>query len=101
LLENAGKWAKSAVVVSVRALGEESNGAGVFEISVEDDGPGIPAEKAREAMRRGRRLDETKPGTGLGLAIVADLVNEYGGTMALERSAMGGLKAAIRLRGLT
>jgi signal transduction histidine kinase len=100
LLENAGKWAKSAVVVSVRALAEEADGAGVFEISVEDDGPGIPPEKAREAMRRGRRLDETKPGTGLGLAIVADLVNEYGGTMTLERSAMGGLKAAIRLRGL-
>jgi len=101
LLENAGKWAKSAVVVSVGVLGEENKEAGMFEISVEDDGPGIPAEKAREAVRRGRRLDETKPGTGLGLAIVADLVNEYGGIMALERSAMGGLKAAVRLRRLT
>lgn len=98
LLENAMKWAEGAAEVSVVPLAGNADGAGLFEMAVEDDGPGIPAEKAREAMRRGRRLDETKPGTGLGLAIVADLVNEYGGTLALERSAMGGLKAAIRLR---
>ena len=68
------------------------------EILIEDDGPGIPEDKAREALQRGKRLDETKPGTGLGLAIVADLIKEYGGTLALERSALGGLKAIVRLR---
>ncbi|TPK93226.1 histidine kinase [Mesorhizobium sp. B2-4-12] len=98
LLENAMKWAKSAVVVSVVPL--VSKDESLFEISIEDDGPGIPEDKAREALKRGRRLDETKPGTGLGLAIVADLVNEYGGILALERSGMGGLKAAVRLRSL-
>jgi len=99
LLENAMKWAKSAVRVSlVGAPGDSEEG--LFEISIEDDGPGIPEEKAREALKRGRRLDETKPGTGLGLAIVADLVNEYGGTLALERSGLGGLKAVVRLRSL-
>jgi signal transduction histidine kinase len=98
LLENAMKWAKSAASVCVTPLAGATDGPGLFEIAIEDDGPGIPAEKAREAMQRGRRLDETKPGTGLGLAIVADLVNEYGGSLALERSAMGGLKAAVHLR---
>jgi signal transduction histidine kinase len=98
LLENAMKWAKSAAAVSVSSLEGNNDGSGSFEIAIEDDGPGIPAEKAREAMQRGRRLDETKPGSGLGLAIVADLVNEYGGSLVLERSAMGGLKAAVRLR---
>ncbi len=99
LLENAMKWARSAVRVSlVGAPGDSEEG--LFEISIEDDGPGIPEEKAREALKRGRRLDETKPGTGLGLAIVADLVNEYGGTLALERSGLGGLKAVVRLRSL-
>jgi signal transduction histidine kinase len=92
------KWAKSAAAVSVSSLEGNNDGSGSFEIAIEDDGPGIPAEKAREAMQRGRRLDETKPGSGLGLAIVADLVNEYGGSLVLERSAMGGLKAAVRLR---
>ncbi|WP_352891120.1 ATP-binding protein [Mesorhizobium sp. M0848] len=100
LLENAMKWAKSAVQVSVVPLTGKDDPAGLFEISIEDDGPGIPEDKAREALKRGRRLDETKPGTGLGLAIVADLVNEYGGVLALERSGMGGLKAVVRLRSL-
>jgi signal transduction histidine kinase len=97
LLENAMKWARSAVSVWVAPLpGKE----GLFEIGIEDDGPGIPGDKAREALKRGKRLDETKPGSGLGLAIVADLVNEYGGVLALERSDMGGLKAVVRLRSL-
>ncbi|WP_352559373.1 ATP-binding protein [Mesorhizobium caraganae] len=96
LLDNAMKWAKSNVAVSVTPAGA----AGLFEIAIEDDGPGIPEDKARDALKRGRRLDETKPGTGLGLAIVADLVNEYGGALALDRSAMGGLKAVVRLRSL-
>lgn len=96
LLDNAMKWAKSTVVVSVTPAAA----AGLFEIAIEDDGPGIPEDKARDALKRGRRLDETKPGTGLGLAIVADLVNEYGGALALDRSAMGGLKAVVHLRSL-
>ncbi|MER9743051.1 ATP-binding protein [Mesorhizobium sp. M0187] len=95
LLDNAMKWAMSTVAVSVTPAA-----AGLFELSIEDDGPGIPEDKARDVLKRGRRLDETKPGTGLGLAIVADLVNEYGGALALERSAMGGLKAVVRLRSL-
>ncbi|WP_352657450.1 ATP-binding protein [Mesorhizobium sp. M0317] len=95
LLDNAMKWAKSTVAVSVTPAA-----AGLFELSIEDDGPGIPEDKARDVLKRGRRLDETKPGTGLGLAIIADLVNEYGGALALERSTMGGLKAVVRLRSL-
>jgi signal transduction histidine kinase len=90
------KWARSAVAISAEPL--EDGAASMFAISIEDDGPGIPEEEAREALKRGRRLDETKPGTGLGLAIVADLVNEYGGRLLLERSAMGGLKAVVQLR---
>lgn len=100
LLDNAMKWSKRAVAVSVSPVSGKEGGVNLFEISIEDDGPGIPEDKAREALKRGRRLDETKPGTGLGLAIVADLVNEYGGVLALERSSMGGLKAVVRLRSL-
>ena len=68
--------------------------AGMFALTIEDDGPGIPEDKAREALKRGKRLDETKPGSGLGLAIVSDLVNEYSGKLALERSSLGGLRAS-------
>jgi signal transduction histidine kinase len=96
LVENAVKWAKSTVSLSVAAAGE--GGEPMFALLVEDDGPGIPADKAREALKRGSRLDESKPGTGLGLAIVADLVKEYGGRLALERSTLGGLKAVVELK---
>jgi signal transduction histidine kinase len=94
LLENAMKWARGKVAVSVEAETE----AKLFTLTIEDDGPGIPEDKAREVLKRGRRLDETKPGSGLGLAIVSDLVREYGGMLALERSQLGGLAAVVKLR---
>lgn len=97
LLENAMKWARSRVVLSI-VDGPPDAQYRLFQLTVEDDGPGIPGEKRREALMRGRRLDETKPGTGLGLAIVADLVKEYGGSLRLEESRLGGLTAAVTMR---
>ena len=98
LLDNALKWSRREVAVAARELPRRGGGPGMFEIAVDDDGPGIPEERAREALKRGRRLDETKPGTGLGLSIVAELVQEYGGRLLLERSDLGGLKAVVQLR---
>ena len=96
LLENAAKWAKGRIRVSAVPTGHAGDLA--FRLAIEDDGPGIPEDKAREALKRGRRLDETKPGTGLGLAIVADLVAEYGGRLGLDRSELGGLRAVVELK---
>ncbi len=93
LLENAMKWGRNSVTLRVSPAPERS-----FVLVVEDDGPGIPEEKAREALMRGRRLDETKPGTGLGLAIVADMVKEYGGRLELSRASLGGLKVSVTLK---
>ncbi len=98
LLENAMKWARSRVAVSAQDLSAAGEKQRLFSITIEDDGPGIPDDKAREVLKRGKKLDETKPGTGLGLAIVAELVNEYGGRLMLERSELGGLKAIVELR---
>jgi signal transduction histidine kinase len=98
LLDNAMKWAKSKVAVSVRPEPGADPASRMFAMIIEDDGPGIPEDQAREALKRGKRLDETKPGSGLGLAIVSDLVNEYSGKLALERSSLGGLRAIVRLR---
>ena len=98
LLENAMKWAGGQVRVELAALPSEDGTHGRFSLTVEDNGPGIPEDRAREALARGKRLDESKPGTGLGLAIVAELVNEYGGRISFERSGLGGLKAVVELR---
>ena len=91
LMDNACLWARTQVHVGVVKTG------GQLEISVEDDGPGIAPERRQAALARGVRLDETTPGSGLGLAIVADLAGLYGGRLALEESACGGLKARISL----
>ena len=66
-------------------------------IRVDDDGPGLTAEQLAEPIKRGRRLDETKPGSGLGHSIVADLAYCYNGRFELDRSTAGGLSARLTL----
>jgi signal transduction histidine kinase len=68
-----------------------------FEILIEDDGPGLAPDKIDAALKRGNRVDETKPGTGLGLAIVQDTVREYGGSLFLGKSNLGGLQVRVVL----
>jgi signal transduction histidine kinase len=98
LLENAVKWARRRV--SLTLLKSRGSGhSGAIMLVIEDDGPGIPPEQADEALKRGKRLDETKPGSGLGLSIVSDLVDEYGGSLELGRAELGGLKAVVGLPG--
>jgi signal transduction histidine kinase len=46
-------------------------------------------------MKRGRRLDESKPGTGLGLSIVGEIASEYKGGFTLARAEGGGLSARL------
>jgi signal transduction histidine kinase len=91
LAENAATWAAGTVRIEGRRDGD------AMALRVEDDGPGVPEEQIDTVLARGGRLDETRPGTGLGLAIVGDLVEAYGGSLALRRSALGGLLAEVRL----
>jgi signal transduction histidine kinase len=91
LLDNACKWARTRVVVAASVDGTMTT------VTVDDDGPGI-AEGMRDAvLRRGVRADEAAPGSGLGLAIVRDLVELYGGTIALGVSPLFGLRASLRV----
>jgi signal transduction histidine kinase len=97
LVDNACKWASTEVAIDVEAdLGGGVDG-GRLRLVVDDDGPGMPADRRAAAIRRGQRLDESKPGTGLGLSIVSDLVGLYGGRFALAASPQGGLRAEILL----
>ena len=66
-------------------------------VTVDDDGPGLPADKRAEALKRGRRLDETKPGSGLGLSIVTETASMYSGTVTLDDAPLGGLRVILRL----
>jgi two-component system osmolarity sensor histidine kinase EnvZ len=73
----------------------------MVEIAVEDNGNGIPAGRREEAFRPFHRLDEGRNlqagGSGLGLAIARDIARAHGGDIVLDDSALGGLKAVVRL----
>jgi two-component system osmolarity sensor histidine kinase EnvZ len=84
-------------------LGARALPSGGLEITVEDDGPGIPDDMHEEAFRPFSRLDasrnQNRKGVGLGLAIARDVARSHGGDITLDRSGMGGLRAVIRLPG--
>ena len=92
ILENACKWARTSV-----AARAEPHTPHRLAIVVEDDGPGLPAERRAEVLKRGARLDESAPGSGLGLSIVDELARAYGGQIILADSELGGLKVTIIL----
>ena len=100
LMDNACKWATSSVNVAV-ASSTDSSGfprhPHRLQITVEDDGPGLTPQQRTDAVKRGRRLDESRPGSGLGLSIVQDLVELYGGTFDLSEAELGGLRASLDL----
>ena len=100
LVENAAKFARGAVVVRLRPAPESNADRPMVRIDIDDDGPGLDEAGMAEAVKRGRRLDESKPGTGLGLSIVGEIASEYKGAFALARSGSGGLSARLTLPAL-
>ncbi len=106
---NAFKRAISNLVMNAAVHGERvevaarAGPSGGVEIMVDDNGPGIPAERYEEAFRPFSRLDEARnqneKGVGLGLAIARDMARGHGGDVTLDRSPLGGLRAVVRLPG--
>ncbi|MGH8431964.1 MAG: sensor histidine kinase, partial [Solimonas sp.] len=94
LIDNACKYGTSQVIVRLAPC---ADGGGLFEIVVEDDGPGFSEADLARAMARGSRLDEAAPGQGLGLSILKETVDLYAGALLFERSELGGLRARLRL----
>ena len=66
-------------------------------IEVDDDGPGLPPEQRAVALKRGQRLDESKPGSGLGLNIVTETTAMYNGKIELDAATLGGLRVKLTL----
>ena len=94
LIDNAIRYAGH---VSLRAGRRDD----AIEITIDDDGPGIPPEQREEVFKPFFRLDSSRnPGTGgvgLGLTIARDVIRGHGGDIALSESPNGGLRARIRL----
>ncbi|WP_323783704.1 ATP-binding protein [Thalassovita sp.] len=94
LIDNAVRYGTRAEVSIL--LTEKS-----LRIRIEDDGPGIPADRRGDAVKPFTRLDSARnqnraSGVGLGLAIAADIARAHGGSLRLDKSEkLGGLRADI------
>jgi two-component system sensor histidine kinase PhoQ len=95
LLDNACKWCAGRVSITAQPSASAGGRTGGMRLTVDDDGPGIPEEAAEALLERGTRLDEATPGHGIGLAIVRDIAASYGGTLTIDRSALGGAKITV------
>ena len=95
IIENAARYAKTTIRITEHDSPEQ------IEVIIEDDGPGIPDNKKRDAMRPFVRLDESRSektgGTGLGLSIAQTAIENHGGQIFLEDSDLGGLRVRVIL----
>ena len=95
LLENAERYAREKVEVSLSANGQNAI------LTVDDDGPGIPQERRADVLRRFVRIDESRErgtgGTGLGLAIVKEIVDLHDGELQILDAPSGGARIRVLL----
>jgi two-component system osmolarity sensor histidine kinase EnvZ len=72
-----------------------------LNVTVDDDGPGIPPHLREDVFKPFLRLDDARNqdqgGTGLGLAIARDIARSHGGDITLGESPLGGLRATVRV----
>ncbi len=98
LLENAFKWARARVLLTIQAGASAPGRRPGLSIAVEDDGPGIAAEEIAHVLQRGVRGDERVQGHGIGLAIVQDVVRSYRGELDVGGSQeLGGARFEVTL----
>jgi len=93
--ENAARHSSERVDITLVERGSE------VVVTVDDDGPGIPAAEREKVLRRFVRLDEARSrdegGSGLGLSIVDEVVRAHGGSVSIEQSPLGGARIRITL----
>ncbi|TAN70335.1 MAG: sensor histidine kinase [Methylobacter sp.] len=98
LIDNACKWCRSTVKVSVSVNERKGRRNFAVLLQIEDDGPGIPADKLLEILKRGVRADENIHGHGIGMAVVYELVGLLDGLLEGKKSeTLGGMKWCVYL----
>ncbi|MBU8872788.1 two-component sensor histidine kinase [Reyranella sp. MMS21-HV4-11] len=94
IVSNALRHANHVKVEAVR-------GRTSMEVTVDDNGPGIPPERYEDVFRPFYRLDESRNadtgGVGLGLSIARDVARSHGGDVTLAASPFGGLRVIVRI----
>lgn len=95
LLDNAYKWCAGIVRVTAQPVSQALHHRTGLVLEIEDDGPGVPADKLRAVLARGVRADESVPGQGIGLAVAQDIARAYQGTLDIGGSPLGGARLSI------
>lgn len=99
LVDNAIKYGAREGNVEIAAV--EKEGDGMIQVSVSDDGPGVPQDATDRVFERFYRVDKARSreqgGTGLGLAIVKHIVQAHGGEVWLESKAGEGSRFLFTL----
>ncbi len=94
LVSNAARYAPSIAITGHRDHR-------YLTVTIDDDGPGIPADLREEVFKPFLRLDDARNqdegGTGLGLAIARDIARSHGGDIMLGDSPLGGLRATVKV----
>ncbi|MBP6766395.1 MAG: two-component sensor histidine kinase [Reyranella sp.] len=94
IVSNAQRYASEIRIEAVR-------GRTAVEITVDDNGPGIPPENYEDVFRPFFRLDQSRNaatgGVGLGLSIARDVARSHGGEVTLAASPLGGLRVVVRI----
>jgi len=97
LLDNAARHANTQVAVGLITDDEDSS----VELTVDDDGPGIPPDDRERVFDRFTRLDDGRArdagGLGLGLAMVKAITEYHGGTVTIDDAPLGGARLVVRL----
>jgi two-component system sensor histidine kinase PhoQ len=98
LMDNACKWCRRSVKISITLNGRKARRNYAVLLQIEDDGPGIPAEKLAGILKRGVRADENIHGHGIGMAVVHELVVLLGGVLEGQKSeGLGGMMWMVYL----
>jgi two-component system, OmpR family, sensor histidine kinase PhoQ len=98
LLDNAFKYGHEQVRISAKNIVVAGSRRPGLKLVVEDDGPGIAADKHEQVLMRGTRLDERPIGQGIGLSVVNELTESYRGSVNIGRSPLGGACITVQLR---
>ena len=98
ICDNAAKWSPTGGTVTVRMNPVSES---VVELTVADQGPGIPEEDRQLVFERFHRSREARamPGSGLGLAIVRQVVTRHGGTVEIHDADGGGTEVRMTIPG--
>lgn len=98
LLENAYKYSRSVITVSVNSAADYiDTDADAWCLDIDDDGPGISPQQRERVLGRHQRLDTLQPGQGIGLAMVRDILASYGLKLHIDTSPLGGARFRLYL----